>query len=804
MRKKRILQFIPIILIVIFAIIGIGHYFVFVRPLPTIDGHLIKKSVQQPVTIARDAWGIPLIKAQSNHDLFWAIGYTMAQDRLFQMELSSRAGLGQLAELFGQKAFKSDRFIHTIGLPGQAQAMYAKADEQMRGFLNDFSAGVNSYRDEIIENGKLPFEYRLLGIKPRLWKPEYSMAVGAYLTWSLAYNYKSEILYMQLAGKLGGKKARELLPYYPTDMPVLIPPQDETSLLKKNGLWKIGKDFEPYFAFKGGSNCWVVGPERSASGGAMLANDTHMSGGMVPGTFYTTHLMMDSLNVYGAMLPGLPFVLIGRNNHIAWGLTNNGADVQDLFLLHVSQKDSNTYHYGPIEKACKIKSVVINIKDDDAPGGMRLDTLKIKLAEQGPIISRTAKSYLALKWIGHETAFNFEAFWGMANANHIRDFIQAANGYNGTPQNLLYADDKGNIGMQVIGSIPQRNPASPWNSFFPADGGNHLQKWVGLRTGADLPHIFNPPEGYIASSNNPTFAPDDIRAFPQKYAPGYRVARVRELIITHPDHTLESFQKIQNDHESLLADELVPLWAKQLAAIKSLPYAKYLQFLEKADKDNSANSQGFSLYEVFRRRYAFNTFRDELGDSLAEAYLDNWYVSQDRWKLISADSTSHWLDDVATKTVETRADIMRRSWKEAVESLGSSMEKNTQTWRWGNFHKISFKHPFSDVLPWLEFVLDGGSYEMAGDGESLNRAAFHFKAATSAPFDVKFIATYRQIVDMDDVEHALGVLDVGQSGHPGSSHYTDQIKLWYKGEYLNWDLFPSGKMDVLNISPRSH
>jgi len=804
MGKKRFLQFIPIFLILLFVIIGISHYFVFVRPLPQTSGTIINSALNEPVEIGRNTWGIPRITAKTRHDLFWAIGYTLAQDRLFQMELSSRAGLGQLSELFGEKALKSDRFIHTIGLPEQAAKMYAASSGEMREYLNDFSDGLNAYIDQIMENGKIPFEYRLLDIKPRRWKPGYSMAVATYLSWSLAYNYKSEIIYMQLAAKLGDKRARQLLPDYPSNMPVVIPQKEEAAVLQKNGLWHIGQQFEPYFAFKGGSNCWVVGPHRSASGGAILANDTHMSGGMVPGTFYSIHLVLDSLNVYGAMLPGLPFVLLGRNSHIAWGLTNNGADVQDLFLLRASKTDSLAYHYGPIDQKFHIKKVVLKIKDKDAADGFQTDTLRIKMAVQGPVISSGAGTFLALKWIGHETDFNFGAFWDMANATTIQTFIRAANGYNGTPQNLLYADTAGNIGMQVIGSIPVRNPESPWNSFFPADGANHLHKWVGLRTGSELPHLFNPPEGYIATANNPTYRPGDPRAFPQKYAPGYRAARIREMILTNPTQSVEFFKKMQKDHESLLADELVPVWGKQLAAIKTLPYAKYLQFFKKADKDNSVNSQGFSLYQVFRRRYAFNTFRDELGDSLAEAYLDNWYISQDRWKKITADSTSPWLDDIRTNAHETRADIMSRSWREAVESLGSSMEKNTQTWRWGNFHKITFKHPFSDVLPWLEFVLDGGTYEMDGDGESLDRAAFHFKADASAPFDVKYIATYRQIVDMSHPEHALGVLDVGQSGHPGSSHYTDQIKLWYKGDYLNWELFPSGKLDKLEILPQAH
>ncbi|HHJ52940.1 MAG TPA: penicillin acylase family protein [Caldithrix abyssi] len=773
-----------IILVILVAVVAFGIYQyrrLFFAPLPA-EQTLTLQAVEQRVEISRDAYGTPHIVAQNSKDLFYGIGYAQAQDRLFQMDLNRRIGTGRLAELFGDKALSLDRFMHTIGLPELAQETPDFAAPELPDLVDAYVQGINDYLRQAVAEDKLPLEYRLLGVQPELWRPEDSWATGCYLAWALAYNYSSELIMAQVAEKVSPQRLTDLLPHYPPDKPVHI----DRAMMAAAA--ETGRRLKHLFALvpalagaSGGSNAWAVAGNRSASGKPLLAADPHLQAGRIPGVFYAMHLSAPQVEEFGVAMPGQPFILIGRNAHLAWGVTNNGADVQDLFVFQRHPKRRNEYHYNqqwlPLEKTLK----TIKVKDEESASGFRNDTLIVYRTLRGPVISDMAKDsvLVSLHWLGEESPLDFSVFWLFTKARNWQEFRRAAMAYNGSPQNLVYADREGHIAYRVMGSIPERNPRVEWNSFLPVDGGNPDFQWVGMRPAEEMPELVDPPEGLIASANQPTYRADDPRYFPQKNDPGFRVARIRQLLTKQEKHDLNSFARIQSDSYSLLAERLMSRWSEELEQIPALSNKDMIAVLRKGPQDD----QAMHLYHLLRRRFAFNTLRDELGDSLAAAYLDDWYLSLSPW-LDIIDQKKPWLDDVTTPEKEDYSDILSKSWREVTDYLS----RTGTGLSWQKAHRVPYRHPFSKVSRILAYFLDHPAQPMAGDGETINRAGFDYTPQTGADFDVSFVAAFRQVVDLAHPEHALGVLQTGSSGQPGSAHYDDQIDLWLQGKYISWDL----------------
>ncbi len=790
---KHVLKIFLFVVVLILASFWATRYYFFLKPLPPREGELQIVGITDSIRIQRDQWGIPHIYATNDRDLFFASGFVQAQDRLFQMDLNRRAGLGRLSELFGETTLPVDRFIHTIGLPEMAQQAIQESSPGMKRLLQAFANGVNAYLNQAIVSGKLPFEYRVLGVQPEPWQPAHTAAVGMMMDWSLEYNYKSELIMLGIANKVGWQKAQQLVPYYPPAMPVHISIYQSSQAPDENyfqhNLWDAATALTEVTGLNGGSNSWVIAPALSESGGALLASDPHLSGGKLPGTWYVLHLKSDSSEAMGVTFPGVPYPLIGRNRHIAWGITNNGADVQDLYRIAVNPHNSDLYRYDDKWEPFRKETRIIKVKDDKASRGIRFDSLRILYTKQGAVLNKLfpgSRAVLSLHWNGQHAVMNLAAFWKLCRADNWKTFRQALSFYTGTPLNFLYADDQGNIGYQLAGSIPLRKNSRQWNTNFPADGASSSFQWIGMMPFETLPYRYNPKEGFIVSANNPTYSPGDPRAFPQIYAPGYRAARIQQLIRQTPKHTLATMRVMQQDSYSLLAEKLIPRWASQLRNIPSLPYPKYLDLLENWNGDCSTNSVAFTIYQDLRRRFAVNTFRDELGDSLSVEYLNRWYLSMDRWVHLLDDEQSSWFDDVSTPQRETQADILLKSWQEAITALRSRFGDNPTSWKWGKRHAIFYTHPFARASRIMAFFLKKGPYPMNGDGESINRAMFNFVANPTAAYDVVVTSSMRQLVDLSVPAKALGIIETGQSGHPGSRHFTDQIQLWWKGDYIPW------------------
>jgi len=756
MLKKVLIAF-GILVIVLIVVGGYFYHSYFKTPLPQEAG-LKFRALNAEVEIDRDGFGTPHIKAKNNADLFFAIGYAQAQDRLFQMDLNRRVGRGRLSELFGRKALSVDRFIRTVGLSDMEEREAPHADAEIPELIQAYVQGVNHYIREAVAQDKLPVEYRLLKTEPELWQAADTRAAGNYLAWSLAYNYSSELIMASVADKVGIEKIGDLLPFYPDSQPVHI--DREIMGTARN----VARRMKPLFAWlpalgggQGGSNAWVVARSRSASGSPLLAADPHLQAGRIPGVFYAIHISTPEVEAYGVTMPGQPFILIGRNDRLAWGITNNGADVQDLFAFKRNPHQTLEYEFEGQWRPLETTTHQIKVKESSQPGGFYTDTLIVYHTLRGPVISDPLKdeTLLSLHWIGHEFLFDFSAFWLFCKARDWKDFRSAAMTYNGTPQNLVYADREGHIAYRVMGSIPQRNPDIEWNSFLPVDGGDPAFQWQGMRPAEELPEMIDPPQGFIVSANQPTYRADDPRYFPQKTDPGFRAKRIAQMIQTKEKHDLQSFAQMQSDSYSILAAELIDRWSKELALHSDLPGQQFLPLLRKGAGDD----QALYLYHLLRRRFAFNTLRDELGDSLATVYLGDWYLSLRPWLDILSQRKA-WLDDVSTPQQETYADILLRSWQEVTDFL----QQRRPEVSWKLAHRLPFKHPFSKASALLAYFLDAPPRAMGGDGETVNRAGFAFKPGLDAPFDVAFVAAFRQVVDLAHPEHALGILQTGSSG----------------------------------------
>lgn len=768
------------------------------QPFPQTEGTLTVSGLQEPVTVRRDSYGVPHLYAENQEDMFFAQGFTHAQERFWQMESQRLVAKGRTAELYGEFTLDLDIDARNIGWYRIAQAtwqMYQQTDPEAVAALEAYSAGVNAYLDENRDSFNLNLTiWNAIGepweIDP--WQPADSLAIGVLLDWDLGGGVYREQERAILSERLGPAAAAALWPYYSPDYPYILPdggvPITQTTQI--NDKFVSNRDLSQ-FTFIGsaartpfsigqhpfsGSNSWVISGEHTENGLPLLANDPHIAL-EIPSRWFEMGLHAPSdWDVVGFSLPGIPTVLIGRNQHIAWGLTNARVDTQDLFIEKINPNNPNQYEFQGEWRDMEIIEETILVAEREPL------VLEVQLTHHGPLVAipdpRMTEA-MSMAWTGSGTTRVFKAAILLNKAQNYDDFLEAMRLWDTLSQSIVYADVDGNIAYQLPGRIPVR-PRS--DGQFPVPGWTGEYDWAGWVPFDELPRALNPESGYIIAANNAIVSEAYPHVISKEWAAGERAARIEEMILatltTQGVITTDDMARIQLDTKTLLAADYVPLLLSLNPTSDQMEEA--LRYLSEWDHQEQRDSVATTIFEIFYMHLAETVLADELGD-ISDVYLFDGNAQRMFFHHLASDEDAIWWDDVTTEQMETRDDILHNALEETVIWLERKLGKNMAGWQWGELHTITFENvPLGRFgIPAIAVLLNRGPYSIDGGNSVINATGWNWENPAPSRSGVSF----RLIVDLSDVDKAQAIHATGQSGHPYHPHYTDFIEMWVEGEY---------------------
>ncbi|NJC98608.1 MAG: penicillin acylase family protein, partial [Anaerolineae bacterium] len=796
------------------------------KSFPQIDGEIQLEGLDGSVDIYRDAMGIPHIYAATQHDLFFAQGYVHAQDRFWQMDTWRHIGSGTLSEMFGSGQVETDTFLRTLGWRQTAEAEYAQLDATSKAILDAYVAGVNAYLKDH-DTTALSLEYAILGllspdyeIKP--WTPINSLTWGKAMAWDLRGNMGEEIERAVLLKTLTPKQVAELFPAYPEDHPVIVNKigggtsanmpvyasafdiPAETLVALQHNASLLDRALGP--AGDGiGSNSWAVSGSRTTTGMPLLANDPHL-GIQMPSIWYQVHLECKPVsdacpfNVAGFTFAGVPGVVIGHNDHVAWGFTNVGPDVMDLYIEKVNPDNPDQYEVNGQWVNFETRTETI-----DVVGGDPVE-ITIRSTRHGPVISEVygplknegdpkdkefipfkdragielpEQYVIALKWTALTPSTPFQAIWGFNQAQNWEEFREAARGFHVPAQNLLYADVDGNIGYQMPGDIPIR---ANGDGTIPVPGWTDEYEWTGFIPFEEQPYTLNPAEGYIVTANNQVPPRDYPYLITHDWDYGFRAQRIVDMIENAPGKIdIAYIQKMQGDSFDANAPIFVPMMLASLEENAATPnQAIALDMLAKWDYQDRVDSGGAAVFNAFWRAFLQNTFNDDLPEE--RYYADGG----SRWNELMRhlDAGSAWWDDRSTTDViETRDDIIVKSFEQGVAELDKLLGKDPLQWRWGDLHAATFRNGTlgESGIGLIESLFNRGPYPTGGGEAIVNATGWSVKDG----YETNWLPSMRMIVDLGDLNNSVTVHTTGQSGHAYHPHYDDMAPMWANVEYYS-------------------
>jgi penicillin amidase len=701
-------------------------YWYAVRPLPKVNGEM-RAPISGPAKIDRDARGIPHIEASSWQDALFLQGYATAQDRLWQMDGLRRYGEGELAEIAGPAALPTDELSRRMRLRPAAQADVLKLRPADRDVFIAYARGVNFFIDT--HRGDYQLEFSLPGhaYDPRPWSIEDSLVVGLVMWRQLTDESKFEFEKNIVLANANQAKTRTLFP--PLEGQIESP----------------------------GSNAWAVSGAHTADGRPMLANDMHLNYG-IPPTWHLVQLKAPGLNVSGTALPGVPGVITGHNDQIAWGVTNLEYDAQDLYKEEFDGRNGHYIYQGKLEQAA-LDRQTIQVK------GAKPVEMDTWITRHGPVLLEQGGKSYSLRWTAYE-GFGFP-FFDIDRARNWDQFRKAVGVFWGPPQNFIYADRAGNIGYQAMGRLPIRRN---FDGGSPLDGSSGKFEWDGFIPVEQLPSIYNPPTGILASSNQNPFPPGFPYRISGRFEDRYRVDQVKDLLRARDKLTVENMLAIQKDIYSAFDSFL----ARQIVAA--------------FDRKGAGNDPPGD--DLIRQAVAFlRTWNGQMDKEHPEPFVTQLLLREIGAALMRAAGISRPVmeahPDVRLKpqVIETLLRERPTGWVKndnwdgwLLENLRLALEegRNRQgspvsRWRWGRALQWTFRHPFGGQLPLVDKFFDIGPVEMSGSGTTVKQTT-----ATLGP-------SGRMVVDLGQLDNSVENITTGESGHVASSHYKDEWPEYYMG-----------------------
>jgi penicillin amidase len=742
--------------------------------LPQTSGSLNFAGLLQPVEILRDRWGIPHIYAQNSQDLAFSQGFVHAQDRLWQMELNRRTARGQLSEVFGEMALDTDRASRTFGFDRLGQADFPNLPDETRGMIEAYTAGVNAFLND--PHSKLPVEFNLLRHKPAPWQVEDSMAFSRLMYWQLSHAWYSEIVRAQLHAAVGQEHAGEWEVRYPPQNPSILPAGVEFNRLTASGGLLGGSG--PFLDRGKGSNCWAISGQRSETGRPYLCNDMHLVL-TVPTIWYEVHLMGGPFNVTGVSIPGLPFVLTGHNEKIAWGITLAFTDCEDLFVEKFDAQNSLRYQFKEEWLEAKVVPEPIRVKGRAEPF-----VENVLYTRHGPVISDVVgypEQRVAVQSNALQATQGLYGWWQLNQAKGWDDFVEAMRQVNATQLNIGYADVEGNIGYWVTGATPVR---AKGDGTLPAPGWTGEYEWTGEVPFEEMPHALNPEQGFVVTANNRIIPEEYPWFFGNVWMNGYRAKRLTELLTSKEKLGPADFNKMQLDVLCQPGREFAAL-VKDWQAPDALGQ-EMVKLLAAWDGQLTAQSAAGAVYEVLRYQMVRALLEPQLGKEMTTHLMgvsfnpilltDHEFFGYDTVNLLLMldNPDSWWMQQAGGREA-----LLKRCFAEAGAYLSQQMGADTAAWQWGKLHSITFAHALGAQKP-LDKVFNRGPYPLGGDTDTPLQAAL----MPGDPYENKMWSpSVRFIFDLSDLSRSQAVTPVGQSGHVASAHYDDMIPLYLNGEY---------------------
>ena len=780
------------------------------RVLPQVDGELRLSGLKGEVRIERDEHGIPSIRAQSLEDLAFGLGVAHAQDRLWQMETHRRIGSGRLAEAFGEGAVDTDRVLRTLGVRRAAQAQWDNTKGEARELLLAYSRGVNATVKQAMR--ARPPEFVLLGLQPEEWGPVDSIAWSIMMAWDLGANWNNELLRLRLSVQLPKERIDDVLPPYPGEKP--LETMDYAAYYRSLKLTDklAGLDAmtqrllaaAPPSGIEGeGSNNWVLSGSRTTTGSPLLANDPHLKLS-TPALWYFARLEMPGLKVAGATLPGMPGVVLGQNEHIAWGFTNTGPDVQDLYLERIKPDDPAQYQTP--DGWARFETVAETIKVRGKPDV----AITVRRTRHGPVISDAgvaddvigakAGMVLAMRWTALDADNDATGTALLMNrATSVAGFIDATRGWVAPMQNMVVADRAGHIGLIAPGRIPVRKPENDLKGLAPAPGWDARYDWAGWLPFDALPQQRDPAAGYIATANQ-RIVPADYQPFlTSNWALPYRHQRIVQMIEAAPKHSQADLRRMHADVKSLATPRLLP-WL--LKARSSHPLAAAaLQQLAGFDGSMAADKAAPLIFWSWSRHLSRRVLADEVGQDLYDRTLA-FRGYADTLELLMERNDAWWCDDKSTPAVETCAQQADAALGDALQELQALQGADPAAWQWGKAHQARSEHrPFSNVkalAKWFELRTPVG-----GDTYTVNvsRVGLRPDRTTGELYLDEHGPSLRGLYDLADRSKSVVMHSTGQSGIPWSPLYRSFVGPWAAVDYVPLWQPAEARTQVLQLRP---
>ena len=787
---KRVFKFLLISLIVLVTVALIAGTAAFTwharSKLPQRGGTLKLQQLQSSVTVAYDERGVPHIRAQHEADLYRALGYVHAQDRLFQMEMVRRLARGELAEIIGPKLIETDRLFRTLGLRAHAEALVARADTRSPAWqaLNAYLDGINQYQ----ASRALPLEFEILGIAPRPFTPADTIAVTGYLAYSFAAAFRTEPVLTFVRDQLGADHLKAFdLEWHPLGV---LGPQAETVLNAQpsrltpadwQGLDRLAALSERALSLAGvpqfeGSNAWVIAGHRTQSGKPLLAGDPHISFS-APSVWYEAHLMAPGFELYGHHQALTPTALLGHNTQFGWSLTMFQNDDLDLIAEKVNPSNPNQVWYRGQWVELQSRQETIAVK------GAAPVTLTVRRSPHGPILNDAFADTLgptpiAMWWTFLETDNPIlDAFYALNRADTRAKAREASSQIHAPGLNIVWANATGDIGWWAAAKLPQRpdnvNPA------FILDGSKPESDKLGFYRFQDNPQEENPSRGYIVSANQ---QPTPTSGLP---VPGYynlydRAQRLDQLLrVPEMKWSLKDSQALQLDGRTAYGPRLLkPLLLELSTVVISESERALLRQLAEWDGSHGTTSIAPTLFHQFLYELARAAMQDELGEVRFRHLLRTRALDHALPRLAN-DAESPWWDNRGTPTVEKRRDILQQAWRATIDHLSATLGKTPASWAWSKAHTLTHNHPLGQQKP-LNLLFNIGPFEAPGGREVPNNLSH---AVGPAPWAVTYGPSTRRQIDFADASQAQGINPIGQSGVLLDPHHHDQAEAYVAGRY---------------------
>jgi penicillin amidase len=787
----RILAGVAVIVVVVLVVVAVFSIRLIKKSLPQVEGKKVWSGLSRPVTVYRDEYGVPHIFAQNEPDLWRAAGYVAAQDRLWQMDFTRRVVRGTLSEIFGEATLPKDKFLRTWGFHRLAARIAQNLSPESRKMLEAYAEGVNAF---IAENrNRLPIEFSILQYKPEEWRIEDSIGYIRLMGFRLNFAWFFEPALGKVAERHGVAMAMELFPAVLENTPSIVPETPRGFGARVDAFLQHALQTRAQLGMPPavlGSNSWAVHGARTPlqRGKPILANDPHL-GLTLPSIWYEMHLVAglpgtEEIDVAGVTFPGLPGVVLGHNRAIAWGFTNGMVDDLDFYLEKINPSNPDEYWHDGGWKKVDIVEETIPIKGRDP------EIIKIRATVHGPVVNavhetaRTDSFAVSFRWTGFELTDEPRAMQSLNRARTWEEFQQAMRHFAVPNQNVIYADTAGNIGYWSCGLVPIRRDGK---GYLPYRGWENAGDWIGTIPFEQMPHVYNPPQNYVATANNLIVGKNYPHYFSNAWEPTSRIERITELLARNQRSSVEAFMQMQNDVVSKHARRVLPLLLGLLdtavghsngngALNEEAKNARLL--LAGWDGEETADSVPAALFQVWSHEFLLSTIKDELGDTLFKSYAAWATLATRALEYLAQHPESPWFDNRETSVVETAQDIASASFRQTLQFFHQQFGDVMGDWQWGKVHQLTLQHALGSQKP-LNHLFNAGPFPCGGSGDTINKAEYRL----ADPFAVEAGPSVRIIVDLAHPDAAWFVIPGGQSGQPFSDHYRDQVGLWLQGKY---------------------